>query len=85
MSVTATEKWFRSLTERGDLDQRIYKVGLGCIIDESTAGTDEQIENQIRGIKEVTTVSHKREMQRKYAEGFIYRVYEIKYELVGQQ
>jgi hypothetical protein len=85
MKLTATEKWFRNLAERGDVDQRIYKVGLGCIVDESTAGTDEQIENQIRGIKEVTTVSHKRELQRKYAEGFIYRVYEIKYELVGQQ
>ncbi len=36
-------------------------------------------------VKKMTTVSHKREMQRKYAEGFIYRVYEIKYELVGQQ
>ena len=67
MKLTATEKWFRNLIERADLDQRIYKVGLGCIVDESIAGTDEQIENQIRGIKEVTTVSHKREMQRKYA------------------
>jgi hypothetical protein len=85
MSIAATDKWFRNLAERGDIDQRIYSVALGVTIDESLAGTDEQIENQIRGIKEVTTVSHKRELQRAYSAGLLYRVYEIKFELVGQQ
>ena len=84
MKLTATEKWFE-ISQNVPIWTRNLQGGLGCIVDESAAGTDEQIENQIRGIKEVTTVSHKREMQRKYAEGFIYRVYEIKYELVGQQ
>jgi len=85
MKLTATDKWFRNLSERASIDQRLYKVQIGVTIDETVAGTDEQIENQIRGIEEVTTVSHKREEQRKYGADTLYRVYEIKFELVGQQ
>mgnify|MGYP003628308294 CR=1 FL=1 len=43
------------------------------------------IENQIRGIKEVTTVSHRVELERQVGASVAYRVYDVKFELYGQQ
>ena len=73
------------LNERTPIDLRIYKVALGCIVDTSIAGRDSQIENQIRGIKEVTTVRNALEFEREVGPTSVYRVYEIKFELYGQQ
>jgi len=73
------------LNERTPIDLRIYKVALGCIVDTSIAGRDSQIENQIRGIKEVTTVRNVLELERDVGPTSVYRVYEIKFELYGQQ
>jgi hypothetical protein len=70
---------------REPIDLRIYKVSLGCIVNLDEAGIDSQIENQIRGIEEVTTVSHIAKMQQKVGERRFYRVYEVKFELYGQQ
>jgi hypothetical protein len=76
---------FQTLTEREPIDLRLYKVALGCIVDTEVAGTDSQIENQIRGIEEVTTVSHKADLERRLGQNVLYRVYEVKFELYGQQ
>jgi hypothetical protein len=73
------------LTEREPIDLRIYKVALGCVVDTKIAGTDSQIENQIRGIEEVTTVSHRVDLERRVGHDALYRVYEVKFELYGQQ
>jgi hypothetical protein len=73
------------LNERDPIDLRIYKVALGCVVDTSRAGRDQQIENQIRGIKEVTTVRNLVQLERDVGRDSIYRVYEIKFELSGQQ
>ena len=70
---------------REPIDLRIYRVNLGCIVDLDIAGTDSQIENQIRGIEEVTTVRHMSVLQKRVAARHIFRVYEIKFELYGQQ
>tara|TARA_R110000824_G_scaffold71001_5_gene182016 strand:- start:10741 stop:14904 length:4164 start_codon:yes stop_codon:yes gene_type:complete len=75
----------RMLSEREPIDLRIYKVALGCVVDTQIAGTDSQIENQIRGIEEVTTVSHRADLERRVGQDAVYRVYEIKFELYGQQ
>jgi len=75
----------RMLIEREPIDLRIYKVKMGCIVDTVLSGRDEQIENQIRGIPEVTTVKNVVELERKVGIDSIYRVYEIKFELYGQQ
>ena len=69
--------------DRNPIDLRIYKVALGCIVDLDVAGTDSQIENQIRGVKEVTTVSHQVALQKTVSSRRLYRVYEIKFELMG--
>jgi hypothetical protein len=73
------------LAEREPIDLRIYKVALGCVVDTDIAGTDSQIENQIRGIEEVTTVSHRVDLERNVGSAALYRVYEVKFELYGQQ
>ena len=66
MKLNATDKWFRYISgeeineaKRG-IDLRLYKVVLGIVIDLDAAGSDGQIENQIRGIEGVTTVTHMR-------------------------
>ena len=73
------------LNEREPIDLRIYKVALGCVVDTTVAGKDNQIENQIRGIEEVTTVSHRADLERRLGQDALYRVYEIKFEWYGQQ
>jgi hypothetical protein len=91
VEVELTEKWFRDLRggtldeKREPIDLRIYKVSLGVLVDYNMAGTDGQIENQIRGIREVTTVSHTADKQKKQSDSLTFRVYEIKFELSGQQ
>ena len=70
---------------REPIDLRIYKVSLGCVINLDLAGTDSQIENQIRGIKEVTTVSHNAKLQKRVGPRQLFRVYDIKFELYGQK
>ena len=73
------------LNEREPIDLRIYKVKLGCVVNTIQSGRDEQIENQIRGIPEVTTVRNIADLERKVGADAIYRVYEVKFELFGQQ
>ena len=73
------------LSEREPIDLRLYKVALGCVVDLGISGLDNQIENQIRGIKEVTTVSHRVELERQVGASVAYRVYDVKFELYGQQ
>ncbi len=73
------------LNEREPIDLRIYKVALGCVVDTAIAGLDNQIENQIRGIEEVTTVRNRVDLERKVGVSAFYRVYEVKFELYGQQ
>ena len=75
----------KMLNEREPIDLRIYKVALGCVVDTSIAGLDNQIENQIRGIEEVTTVRNRTELERSVGAAAIYRVYEVKFELYGQE
>ena len=70
---------------RKPIDLRIYKVDLGCVVDFRIAGKDSQIENQIRGIDGVTTVRHLSELQRRVGPKAVFRVYEIKFEIYGQQ
>jgi hypothetical protein len=72
------------LNERQPIDLRIYKVDIGCRIDTATAGNDKQIEDQIRGICDVTTVRHVAEFQKPLSPTSIYRVYQIKFERYGQ-
>lgn len=71
--------------DREPIDQRVYKVNMGVIVDLDKAGIDTQIENEIRGIKEVTTVKHLTEFEKSAGSRRVFRVYEIKFELVGQQ
>ena len=71
--------------DRDPIDQRVYKVSLGVIVDLDNAGIDTQIENEIRGIEEVTTVKHLTEFEKSAGSRRVFRVYEIKFELVGQQ
>jgi len=75
----------RMLTERDPIDLRLYKVAIGCVVDLKVAGYDSQIENQIRGIEEVTTVSHRVDLERRLSADVVYRVYQVKFELYGQQ
>ena len=70
---------------RKPIDLRIYKVDLGCVVDFRIAGRDSQIENQIRGIDGVTTVRHLSELQKSLGPKAAFRVYEIKFEIYGQQ
>jgi len=81
MTDKITDKWFRKLNERPEMDLRIYKVRLRCFIS-SDAPTDGQIENLIRGIEAVTTVKNLVQFQNKSANRTT-RVYEIKFELEG--
>lgn len=91
MKLNSTEKWFRYLSgeevikEKRGIDLRIYKVVLGMVVDLDKAGSDSQIENQIRGIEGVTTVSHLTSAQKTVATGRKYREYEIKFEIHGLQ
>ena len=71
--------------DREPIDQRVYKVSLGVIVDLDQAGIDTQIENEIRGIEEVTTVKHLTDFEKSAGSRRVFRVYEIKFELVGQQ
>ena len=75
MKLNATDKWFRYISgeeineaKRG-IDLRLYKVVLGIVIDLDAAGSDGQIENQIRGIEGVTTVTHMSDKQKKVITG----------------
>tara|TARA_Y100000296_G_C5147838_1_gene244729 strand:+ start:84 stop:1043 length:960 start_codon:yes stop_codon:yes gene_type:complete len=70
--------------QRRGIDLRIYKVEMGCVVNIAKSGTDSQIENQIRGIESVTTVSHLIGLRRELGHALEYRVYEIKFELDGQ-
>ena len=73
------------LTEaREPIDLRIYRVEIGCVIDFRFSGRDAQIENQIRGIPNVTTVRHLVGNQRNLSPNSVFRVYEIKFELSGR-
>jgi len=89
MKLNSTEKWFRYLSgekiinEKRGIDLRLYKVTLGVVVDMDKAGTDAQIENQIRGIEGVTTVSHISRSQKLVVTGARYREYEIKFEIYG--
>ena len=83
MSQQVTDEWFRYLHEKTFIDQRIYKVQLGCVLNLDITGADTQIENQIRGITAVTTVKHVSDKQRKYSLNTVFRIYEIKYEIEG--
>ena len=88
MKKEATAKWFnhiRTNESREPIDVRLYKVTIGMVVDLSKAGTDSQIENQIRGISEVTTVRHLSEAQKNIGPNKAYREYEIKFELYGSQ
>jgi len=91
MKLNATDKWFRYISgeeineaKRG-IDLRLYKVVLGIVIDLDAAGSDGQIENQIRGIEGVTTVTHMSDKQKKVITGKHYREYEIKFEIFGAE
>ena len=89
MALDSTEKWFRYLSgedtinEKRGIDLRIYKVVLGVVVDLNKAGSDAQIENQIRGIQGVTTVAHLTKSQKIVVTGAKYREYEIKFEIYG--
>ena len=73
------------LNERQPIDLRIYKVDIGCKVDTAIAGNDKQIEDQIRGIQDVTTVRHLAEFQKPLSPSSVYRVYQIKFERYGQE
>ena len=73
------------LNERRPIDLRIYKVDIGCKVDTAIAGNDKQIEDQIRGIQDVTTVRHLAEFQKPLSPSSVYRVYQIKFERYGQE
>jgi len=89
MKLSSTEKWFRYLSseepinEKRNIDLRLYKVTLGVVVDLSKSGSDAQIENQIRGIEGVTTVTHLTSKQKTIVTGNDYREYEIKFEIYG--
>ena len=91
MKLNATDKWFRYVSgeevneARRAIDLRVYKVTLGIVIDLDRAGSDGQIENQIRGIEGVTTVSHLSDRQKTVITGKRYREYEIKFEIFGTE
>lgn len=88
MKNDPSSKWFEYIKineSREPIDVRLYKVTIGVVVDLNIAGTDSQIENQIRGINEVTTVRHISEMQKKFGDNRAYREYEIKFELYGSQ
>ena len=91
MKLNATDKWFRYISgeevneARRAIDLRLYKVTLGIVIDLDKAGSDGQIENQIRGIEGVTTVSHLSDRQKTVITGKRYREYEIKFEIFGTE
>jgi len=90
MSI-AVDSWFRfineveKLLERDPIDLRVYEVILGVLVDLRISGLDNQIENSIRGIREVTTVKHIANRQRRKGEDLVYREYAIKFELTGRQ
>jgi len=89
MTLNSTDKWFRYLAgedminEKRGIDLRLYKVTLGVVVDLDRAGSDAQIENQIRGIEGVTTVTHLTKSQKIVVTGAKYREYEIKFEIYG--
>jgi len=91
MKLNATDKWFRYVSgeevneARRAIDLRVYKVTLGIVVDLDKAGSDGQIENQIRGIEGVTTVSHLSDRQKTVITGKRYREYEIKFEIFGTE
>ena len=89
MKLNTTDKWFRYVSgeeineDKRSIDLRLYKVIIGAAIDLKNSGSDSQIENQIRGIREVTTVNHMSDRQKDIGTGRVYREYEIKFELFG--
>ena len=91
MKLNATDKWFRYISgeevneARRAIDLRVYKVVLGIVVDLDRAGSDGQIENQIRGIEGVTTVTHLSDKQKTVMTGKRYREYEIKFEIFGTE
>ena len=88
MKKDPTSNWFKFARvdeAREPIDLRVYKVTIGVVVDLNKSGTDSQIENQIRGISEVTTVRHISQAQKKIGPNKSYREYEIKFELYGAQ
>ena len=89
MKLNTTDKWFRYISnpaineDKREIDLRLYKVIIGVAVDLNYSGSDSQIENQIRGIREVTTVSHLSDRQKDIGTRRVYREYEIKFELFG--
>lgn len=88
MKKDVISNWFDQVKikeSRDPIDVRLYKVTIGMVVDLSKAGTDSQIENQIRGISEVTTVRHISQSQKSIGLNKSYREYEVKFELYGSQ
>ncbi len=69
------------LSEQENL-QSIYKTAAKLRINKSRGGDMTQLLNEVRGIKGVTTVSHKADYSRD-TETFNFVIFEIKYELMG--
>ena len=63
--------------------QSIYKTAAKLRINKARGGDITQLLNEIRGIKGVTTVSHKADYARE-TETFDFVIFEIKYELMGR-
>tara|TARA_R100000231_G_scaffold66656_1_gene53385 strand:- start:2187 stop:2573 length:387 start_codon:yes stop_codon:yes gene_type:complete len=70
-----------ALSEQENI-QNIYKISTKLRINKARSGDMTQLLNEVRGIKGVTTVSHKADYARD-TETFDFVIFEIKYELMG--
>lgn len=70
-----------ALSEQENI-QNIYKTSTKLRINKARSGDMTQLLNEVRGIKGVTTVSHKADYARD-TETFDFVIFEIKYELMG--
>ena len=70
-----------ALSEQENI-QNIYKTSTKLRINKTRGGDMTQLLNEVRGIKGVTTVSHKADYARE-TETFDFVIFEIKYELMG--
>ena len=70
-----------ALSEQENI-QNIYKISAKLRINKARSGDMTQLLNEVRGIKGVTTVSHKADYARD-TETFDFVIFEIKYELMG--
>jgi len=70
-----------ALSEQENI-QNIYKTSTKLRINKARSGDITQLLNEVRGIKGVTTVSHKADYARD-TETFDFVIFEIKYELMG--